>query len=128
MLKLGRGTSNTCVCKMSGSNSKKRRGHWHLKEFRYYASSSLLGTWKIGYYGDALSSIFLLLCLASNFSHFLIIPVCMFFFFVFLCLCSSHLLSASTYFIVRVISARVICIQPGSSRNSPKNSNYAFTK
>ena len=21
------------VCKISGSNSKKRRGHWHLKEF-----------------------------------------------------------------------------------------------
>ena len=28
---LGRGTLNTC--KILGSNSQKRRGHWHLKEF-----------------------------------------------------------------------------------------------
>ena len=49
------------------------------------------------------------------FLYFLVfscIPPSMFIFFVFLRLCSSHLLSSSTYFIVRVLSACVICTLP----------------
>ena len=70
------------------------------------------GDGKICYYGDALSTTFLLLCLASYFSNFLLLPGLLFF-FVFLRLCSSHLLlSASTYFIVCVLSACVICTLP----------------
>ena len=29
------------TCKISGSNSQKRRGHWHLKELWFYAWTSL---------------------------------------------------------------------------------------
>ena len=55
-------------------------------------------------------SCFIILCLASYFSYFLLHPG-MFIFFVLLRLCSSHLLlSASTYFMVCVLSACVICI------------------
>ena len=53
---------------------------------------------------DALSTIFLLLCLASYFSYFLLPYPGLCLFVVFLCLCRSQLLiSASTYFIVRVL-------------------------
>ena len=58
---------------------------------------------------------FLLLWLASYFSYFLLPYPGMFIFFVFLRLCSSHLLlSASTYFRVRVrvLSSCVICFLP----------------
>ena len=75
-------------------------------------------------YGNAFSTIFLLACfylyLASSyfsfffcfFSSFFLHPG-MFIFLVSLRLCSSHmLLSASTYVIVRVLSACVICTLP----------------
>ena len=76
---------------------------------------------KIFCYGDTLSTIFLLLCRASYFSFFVFFSFFSFLFplhpgmfiFVSLRLCSSHLLlSASTYFIVRVLSACVICTLP----------------
>jgi len=77
---------------------------------------------KICCYGDALSTIFLLACFCAllptfrfsflSFRIFFLHPG-MFIFFVSLRLCSSHLLlSASTYFIVRVLSACVICTLP----------------
>ena len=77
---------------------------------------------KIFRYGDALSTIFLLPCFCAllptfrfssrPFLIFFLHPG-MFIFFVSLRLCSSHLLlSASTYFIVRVLSACVICTLP----------------
>ena len=71
--------------------------------------------------GDALSTIFLLafvpcfLLFVFLFFPFLLflLHTGMFIFFVSLRLCSSHLLlSASTYFIVRVISACVFCTLP----------------
>ena len=75
----------------------------------------------ICWYGDALSAIFLLACFCvllldfrCSFSFlcflsFFLYPG-MFIFFVSLRLCSSHLLlSASTYFTVRVLSDYVIC-------------------
>ena len=78
---------------------------------------------KICCYGDALSTIFLLAffvpCfLLSVFRYFFLffffsLHPGMFIFFVSLRLCSSHLLlSASTHFIVRVLSACVICTLP----------------
>ena len=79
---------------------------------------------KICCYGDALSTIscllafvpcFLVLVFRCSFLSFLTFSLHpgMFIFFVSLGLCSSHLLlSASTYFIVRVFSACVICILP----------------
>jgi len=80
---------------------------------------------KICCYGDALSTIFLLafvpcfLLFVFRFSFlsfltfFFPLHPGMFIFFVSLRLCSSHLLlSASTYFIVRVLSACVICTLP----------------
>ena len=79
---------------------------------------------KICCYGDALSAIFLLACFFAllptfrfrfSFLSFLIFSLRpgMFIFFVSLRLCSSHLiLSARTYFIVRVLSACVICTLP----------------
>ena len=81
---------------------------------------------KICCYGNALSTIFLLACffcaLLPTFGFwflavlsFLIFSLHpgMFIFFVSLRLCSSHLLlSAGTYFIVRVLSACVICTSP----------------
>ena len=73
-------------------------------------------------YGDALSTIFLLAWFCGllptfrfSFLSFLIffLHPSMFIFFVSLRLCSSHLLlSASTYFIVRVLSACIICTLP----------------
>ena len=85
-------------------------------------SPSRLCSWdgKVCCYGDALSmsTIFLLafvpcflLFVFVSFSYFFLHPGM--FIFVSLCLCGSHLLlSASTYFIVRVLSARVICTLP----------------
>ena len=79
---------------------------------------------KICCYGDALSAIFLLACFFAllptfrfrfSFLSFLIFSLRpgMFIFFVSLRLCSSHLiLSARTYFIVRVLSACVVCTLP----------------
>ena len=84
---------------------------------------------KICCYGDALSTTFLLACFCallptfrfsfffSFFSYFFFlhpgIPVCLSSSCPFVRLCSSHLLlSASTYFIVRVLSACVICTLP----------------
>ena len=73
---------------------------------------------KIGCYGDALSTNFLFAlapCFLFFFSFFFSFPMFflhpgMFIFFVSLRLCSNHLLlSASTCFIVRVLSACVIC-------------------
>ena len=71
---------------------------------------------KICCYGDALSTIFLVACFCALLPTFrfsfliLFLHPGMFIFFVSLRLCRSHLLlSASTYFIVRVLSARVIC-------------------
>ena len=67
---------------------------------------------KICYYGH-LGTIFSLLFHASYFSYFLLPHPGMFIFFVFLSLCSSHLLlSASAYFTVRVLPSCVICILP----------------
>ena len=79
---------------------------------------------KISCYGDALSTILLLTCFCallstfrfsfffSFFSYFFSLHPGMFI-FVSLRLCSSHLLlSASTYFVVRVLSACVICTLP----------------
>ena len=67
---------------------------------------------KICYYGH-LGTIFSLLFHASYFSYFLLPHPGMFIFFVFLSLCSSHLLlSASAYFTVRVLPACVICTMP----------------
>ena len=77
-------------------------------------------TGKICCYGDALSRIFSLACFCallpsfrfSFLSYFFLHPG-MFLFFVSLRLCGSHLLlSASTYFIVRALSACVICTLP----------------
>ena len=75
--------------------------------------------------GDALSTISLLACFCallpiflfsfffSFFSYYFFLHPGLFIFFVSLRLCSSHLLlSASTYFIVRVLSACVICTLP----------------
>ena len=83
------------------------------------------GDSKICCYGDALSTIFLLACfcaLLPTFRFSFFFPFFSLFFpldpgmcilFVSLRLCSSHLLlSASTYFIVRVLSACVICTLP----------------
>ena len=81
------------------------------------------GDGKICCYGDALNTIFLLACFCPllptfcfSFIFFLIffLHPGMVIFFVSLRLCSSHLLllSASTYFIVRVFSACVICTLP----------------
>ena len=77
---------------------------------------------KICCYGDVLSTIFsLALCLASYFSFSFSFSSFLVFFslhhgmFIFasLRLCSSHLLlSASTYFIIRVLSVCVICSLP----------------
>ena len=78
---------------------------------------------KICCHGDALSTIFLLACFCSLLptfrfsffsSYFFPLHPGMFIFFVSLRLCSIHLLlSASTYFIVRVLSACcVICTLP----------------
>ena len=59
---------------------------------------------------DALSTIFLLLCLASYFPYFLRYPG-MFVLFVFLRLCSSHLfLSASTYYVFFLLVSFVSCL------------------
>ena len=74
---------------------------------------------KICRYGDALSTIFLLafvpcfLLFVFLFLFFSLHPG-MFNFFVSVRLCSSHLLllSASTYFVVRVLFACVICTLP----------------
>ena len=72
-------------------------------------------------YKDALGTIVLLACVCallpnvrfSFFFSFFSYYHGMFIFFVSLCLCSSHLLlSASTYFMVRVLSACVICTLP----------------
>ena len=71
---------------------------------------------KICCYGDVFSTIFLRACFCALlptfrflFFFFSLYP-CVFIFFVSLRLCSSHLLlSASTYFMVRVLSACVIC-------------------
>ena len=71
-------------------------------------------------YGDAVSTIFLLACFCAllptfRFSFFFLIFFLHpgMFIFVSLRLCSSHLLlSASTYFIVRVPSASVVCTLP----------------
>ena len=60
---------------------------------------------------DALSTIFWLLCLASYFSYVLLPYPGMFIFFVSLRLCSSHLLlSASAYFIARLLVSFVSCL------------------
>ena len=75
---------------------------------------------KICCYGDALSTIFLLVFVSCFllffflfFPYFVSLHPGMFFFLVLLRLCSSHLLlSASTYHIVRVLSACVICTLP----------------
>ena len=74
---------------------------------------------KICCYGDALSTIFLLafvpcfLLFVFRFSFRLFSPHSGMFIFVSLRLCSSHLiLSASMYFVVRVLSACVICTLP----------------
>ena len=67
---------------------------------------------------DALSTILLLLCLASYLSYSLLPSPGLFIFFVFVRLCSSHLLlSASTYFVVRALSF-LRRLYPASSRNS----------
>ena len=61
---------------------------------------------KICYYIDALSTIFLLLSLASCFSYFLLPYPGMFIFFVFLRLCSSHssaTLSKYVFYAVRAL-------------------------
>ena len=85
---------------------------------------------KICCYGDALSTIFLLACFCallptfrfsfyfSLFSYFFLHPG-MFIFFASLRLCSSHLLlSMSTCFMVRVLSACWCHLYPTPSRNS----------
>ena len=60
---------------------------------------------------DALSTISCFLCLATYFYHFLLPYPCMFVFFVFLRLCSIHLLlSASAYFVVCVLVSFVSCL------------------
>ena len=77
---------------------------------------------KICCYGDALRTIFLLACFCALLPTFrfsflssliFFLHLVMFTFFVSLRLCSSHLLlSTCTYFIVRVLSACVICTLP----------------
>ena len=84
---------------------------------------SVAETGRFWCYGDALSTTFLLACLCALIPTFVfrssfLFLICFFlhpgmFIFVSLRLCSSHLLlSASTYFIVRVLSACVICTPP----------------
>ena len=78
---------------------------------------SVAETGKICCYGDAMSTIFLL-AFVPCFSFSLSFPIFslhpgMFIFLVSLRLCSIHLvLSASTYFIVRVLPACVMCTLP----------------
>ena len=78
--------------------------------------------WNNCCYGDALSMTLLLACFCAplptfrfsflSFLFFSLYPG-MFIFFVFLHLCSSHLLlSGSTYFIVRVLSGCILCTLP----------------
>ena len=84
---------------------------------------------KICCFGDALRTIFLLLCLDSYFSCFVFLFYLFFFFFPcvpvylfsscpFACAASHLLLSTSTYIIVRVLSSCVIFTLPTPSRNS----------
>ena len=61
---------------------------------------------------DALSTIFLLLCLATRFSYFLLPYPGMFLFFVLLRLCSSHLLLPIQQVVGVLSSCVVFCILP----------------
>ena len=46
-LRFGRGTLNTCA---NFRVSQKRRGHWHLKEFRVLNQPVLVSTWYVENY------------------------------------------------------------------------------
>ena len=90
----------------------------HIKNHTRYMSRLCSRDGKICCYGDALSTFFLLLVPCFLLFVFLFFSYLFslhpgMFIFVSLRLCSSHLLlSASTYFIVRLLSACVICTLP----------------